>query len=131
MHRNICWLYQANSYKINYLYDSNNVEQIAVYDSNVFIKNSEVFSKTAYNLVAWNTNIDGSGTNYSINYEFEKYNLTSDLNLYPIWTPINYNINYHLFDGVNGDNLSSYNIETPTFNLGPAQKDGYRFDDEY
>ena len=120
--------YQANNYKINYLYDSNKVEQIAVYDSNVIIKNNDVFSKTAYNLVAWNTKIDGSGTNYSINYEFEKYNLTSDLNLYPIWTPINYNINYYLFDGVNGDNISSYNIETPTFDLVPAEKDGYRFD---
>ncbi len=120
--------YQPNSYKINYLYESNKVEQVAVYDSNVIIENNDLFSKTAYNLVSWNTKIDGSGTNYNLNYEFEKYNLTSDLNLYPIWTPINYNIIYHLFDGVNGDNVSSYNIETPTFNLVPAEKDGYQFD---
>lgn len=52
----------------------------------------------------------------------------TNVTVYAKFTPINYTITYHLPEGFNNsNNLTSYNIETETFNLKPAIKPGYEF----
>ena len=59
----------------------------------------------------------------------------SDVVLWPKWTPIEYQINYHT-EGDNLYNIKSYNIETEDFTLRAPSRTGYSFlgwflDDDY
>jgi uncharacterized repeat protein (TIGR02543 family) len=78
------------------------------------------YSKAAYNFSHWNTESDNSGTTYAENTSISlEY---SDIDLYAIWTPVDYNIIYHLDGGQNDpSNPVKYNIESE-INLLPASK---------
>ena len=52
---------------------------------------------------------------------------TGNLALYAKWTPIEYSIEYNLNGGEGEDFPTSYNIETPTFDLPLPTKTGYEF----
>ena len=83
------------------------------------------FARTAYTFSHWNTNADNSGTNYT-----ENASITlgySDIDLYAIWTPVDYNIIYHLDGGTNDPgNPVKYNIESEISFL-PASKTSLYF----
>ena len=52
--------------------------------------------------------------------------------LYAKWTPIEYNITYHLNGGTNhANNPDNYTVETPTITLQAPTKAGYTFDGWY
>ena len=51
-----------------------------------------------------------------------------EIDLYAKWTPIDYTITYNTDGGDNNSqNPRTYNVETPTFELKDATKDGYTF----
>jgi uncharacterized repeat protein (TIGR02543 family) len=68
------------------------------------------FTRFAYTFSHWNTFSNNSGTNYS-----ENTTITlgySDIDLFAIWIPIDYNIIYHLDGGINNSgNPVKYNTE--------------------
>ena len=63
------------------------------------------YSRTGYTFHSWNTASDGSGTTYSnkANYTYSSSNYTS--NLYAIWTPITYKVQYNSNGGVGTMNI--------------------------
>ena len=125
--------YIPNKYNIKY--HSNNglgsfVNQQVEYDSNVFLYNETIFNKEHYNIKNWNTKANGTGTTYSLNYEFQNYNLVKELELYAVWQPNNYNITYYTYGGKT-NNKNVYTIETESFVLNDSIKDGYNFEGWY
>jgi len=93
---------------------------------NTYITNTNSFTRTAYNFSHWNTKADNSGITYA---EKESISLKySNIDLYAIWTPANYNIIYHLDGGINStQNPTTYNIESE-INFSPASKPTLFFD---
>ncbi|MBK6284933.1 MAG: leucine-rich repeat protein [Draconibacterium sp.] len=83
------------------------------------------FTRNAYYFSPWNTLADNSGTNYS-----ENATITlgySDIDLFAIWIPIDYNIIYHLDGGINNSgNPVKYNTESEIKFL-PATKTSLYF----
>ncbi|MFA7176842.1 MAG: InlB B-repeat-containing protein [Smithellaceae bacterium] len=57
--------------------------------------------------------------------------IEADTTVYPKHSPIDYDITYTLNGGTNGDNPTTYNIETPEITLDAPTKDGYVFDGWY
>ena len=66
------------------------------YNENVMVK-ANTSSKTGYAFIGWNTNADGSGTEYSPNQIIK---LTDDLVLYAIWEAGDYTVEFDLNDGM-------------------------------
>ena len=87
--------------------------------------NNNSYTRTAYTFTYWNTEIDGTGITYTEN---ESIILGfSDIDLYAIWTPVEYNITYHLDEGSNASgNPATYNIESE-INFLPASKTSLYF----
>jgi len=82
-------------------------------------------TKTGYTFDGWNTEADGSGTNYSTGSNFTP---TESITLYARWTPVSYTISYTLNSGtVDIANPTSYNIETEIFTLNNPKRTGYTF----
>ena len=92
---------------------------------NTYIANTNSFAKIAYNFSHWNTKADNSGITYK---EKESISLKySNIDLYAIWTPVNYNLIYHLDGGTNAPgNPPTYNIESE-INFLPASKPSLYF----
>ncbi len=67
-------------------------------------------------------------TGYTVAWEITDFsNITSDVTVNPVKTPIEYKIEYVLYDGINlGTNPTKYTIETVQ-ELSPAKKNGYEF----
>ena len=84
------------------------------------------FTRTGYNFVTWNTQEDGKGTDYA---EGATINLDGTaVNLYAIWTPVEYTITYELNGGTNhASNPANYTIETETITLQNPSKDNNTF----
>lgn len=109
---------------------------------NGLVKDGNIF-------IGWNTKSDGTGTWWATTEDRsgkptwmesngiwywegiwnENNNCPfGNLDLYAIWTPINYTISYDLNGGaVAVSNPTGYNIETPTFTLNNPVKIGYTF----
>jgi len=82
--------------------------------------------KNGYHFDGWNTNHDGTGTNYTANSSYIVTN--NNVTLYAIWMIETYTIRYNLNDGiVSPDNPTSYTVETATFKLNNPTRIGYRF----
>ena len=80
-------------------------------------------TKPGYNFVEWNTKQDGTGERYINSTEYYE---TVSTPLYSQWSMVDYNIEYEL-DGGSATNITSYNIETPSFTLNNPTKTGYTF----
>lgn len=77
---------------------------------------------TGYEFVGWYN--DSLGTTA---FDFAT-SITESIILYAKWDLTTYNITYELNGGTNAlANLSSYNIESPIFNLEAPTKEGYKF----
>ncbi len=92
---------------------------------NTFTTHNNPFTRDAYTFSHWNTHLDNTGIQYKENESFElSY---TDIDLYAIWKPIDYNIIYHLDGGINApDNPEKYNIESE-INFLPASKTSLYF----
>ncbi len=92
---------------------------------NTFTTHNNPFTRDAYTFSHWNTHLDNTGIQYKENESFElSY---TDIDLYAIWKPIDYNIIYHLNGGTNApDNPDKYNIESE-INFLPASKTSLYF----
>ncbi|MDR0696514.1 MAG: InlB B-repeat-containing protein [Christensenellaceae bacterium] len=106
----------------------NPTSKIATYDS-VFYNPLDPLptpTRTGYNFACWMENQDGTGAIYN-NILGDIYTIAGNSTIYAQWTPINYSVTYTLNDGTNGSNPTSYNIETPTFNLVNPTRAGATF----
>ena len=107
----------------------NNVTDNKVYGTALTLKDKGNFTREHYTQTAWNTNANGTGgTSYALK---ASYTQEAALQLYPTWTPIEYNITYHLNGGTNdANNPATYNIEQ-TLALKEPTKTGYTFEGWY
>lgn len=128
---NISCNLKPNNYNI-YYYDNLNsnafTKQNVNFDASIFIKKRDEFKRDGYFIKYWNTQKDGSGTNYECNQKIV-FNSLNDIKLYAIWSePIQYNITYVLSDGENSEkNPTSFTVETEDLILSAANKKGYEF----
>ncbi|MGE5671046.1 MAG: InlB B-repeat-containing protein [Fibrobacterota bacterium] len=98
--------------------------------ANVTVASSGTLSRTGYVFSGWNTNNDGSGTNYIAGTGTFLMS-AKDLTLYAKWTPETFAITYLIDNLSYSGTPSSYNIETATFNLPVPTKTGYAFSGWY
>ena len=125
---NASWI--ANNLEIIYWANNgtdNSITQNIVYDTEVNLKDKNEFTKTGYTLSSWNTKSDGTGIKYEVNYKFDNFNISQSLELFAIWSPTLYSINYYTNNGSKGENPDIYSIESETIILTNASKDGYEF----
>lgn len=123
-------VWDVKRYNIRY-YNTNGVQNpnptIATIDDLVEL-NDLVSNKEGYEFGGWYT--DASYNNQTSYI----YNLTSDLDLYAKWTPIQYNIYYDIYYYGNYNNYTinpqTYTIES-NFSLNDPMSDGYTFDGWY
>ena len=88
------------------------------------------WSRTGYNLLGWNETRTATTKQYDILAGVSDSWILSKgpkFNLYAIWSPITYSINYVLNGGSQTNPKTSYNIETATFTLVNPTKTGYTF----
>ena len=78
-----------------YKNDKTNTKSTQYVDSNVaFNLNKNTFTRTGYKFVNWNVNSDGSGDSYEDEANISS-GINSDLDLYAMWQPNTYKINYN------------------------------------
>lgn len=85
----------AKNLKINYNANNGSNESLVqniTYDTEVYLKDNNAFTKKGYTLSSWNTKSDGTGINYSVSRFFDKYNIPNDLDLYAQWAINQYEI---------------------------------------
>ena len=83
-------------------------------------------TRIGYDFVEWNTNADGTGTDYAEGATIDLDGTAVDL--HAIWTPITYTITYELDGGTNhASNPANYTIETETITLQKPSKQGCDF----
>ncbi len=130
-------MWKGNSYTVKY--DGNGASSGTVaLSSHVYgtasSLNKNRFQRKGYTFAGWNTQKDGKGKNFKDGAQVKT--LTTTLNgtvvLYAKWTPISYNITYHL----RGGNLKSsarktYTVANSTFDLPAPTRSGYDFDGWY
>ena len=125
---NASWI--ANNLEITYWANngtSSSTTQNIVYGTEVSLKDKNEFTKTGYTLSSWNTKSDGTGIEYQVNYTFYNFNIPQNLELFAMWSPTLYSINYYTNNGYKGENPDTYSIESETIILTNASKDGYEF----
>ena len=122
----IVWI--AKEFRINYILSQDEIAQTLNYKASdtYSIEKIVYFYKPIrpnYYFVDWyQTSKFTEGTAKLFTSKFT----IGEINLYPKWVPIEYEIDYHT-DANNENNLSSYNVETETFELQPAYKKGHIF----
>ena len=85
---------------------------------------STVPTRDGYTFIGWNTEQNGSGTNYA---KGATYSANASATLYAKWQTVNYTISYTLNGGSVSGNPASYNVETNTFTLTNPTRSGYIF----
>ena len=100
----------------------NNVTDNKVYGTALTLKDKGNFTREHYTQTAWNTNANGTGgTSYALK---ASYTQEAALQLYPTWTPIEYQITYHLNGGTNhASNPATYNIEQAVTLQAPTKNE--------
>ena len=87
-------------------------------------------TKAGHECKSWNTKADGTGKGFPVGSKIDwtAFDSGDEMNLFAVWTPCAYQIEYELDGGVNGEgNPSSYvyGVGVPT--LAPATKAGRTF----
>lgn len=83
---------------------------------------------TGYQFEEWNTETDGSGDTYAAGETIPAEKTGDNITLTAQWTPVTYNITYHLDGGTNGANPDTYTIETADIELVAATREHDRFE---
>ena len=82
-------------------------------------------TRTGYNFVKWNTNSNGSGTNYASG---GTYTANADAILYAQWSPITYTVSYNANGGTGApaNQTKTYNVTLKLSSIKPTRTD-YNF----
>jgi len=88
-------------------------------------------NRTGYTFGGYYISPDGGGTQYYTQAmaSSRTWNLASATTLYAMWTPVTYNLTYHLNSGTapSVNNPATYTIETDTITLSNPSRTGYTF----
>ena len=119
--------WQKNNYSVRFNPKGGNgtmENQGLVYDTKASL-NPNAFSRPGYAFAGWTTH---KGTPVELADGAEVMNLatTGVVELYAVWTPIDYNISYVLNGGTNGNNPTAYTVEQ-TVTLADPSRTGYTF----
>ena len=115
------------TYIISYTPDELTKESMAKdekdYDASINLKNG-IFTADGRIQDGWSKTLNGD-----IDYNFgAEYSAKANLDLYPHWSIVDYNINYVLRGGkFSGTPVSSYNLESGKITFENPTKDGYIF----
>ncbi len=91
-----------------------------------FTLNANSFTRTGYLFDKWNTEADGSGTNYQNSQAMSGIN--QNLKLYAQWNPITYTVSYNANGGVGTMSSQSFVYDvSKALNTNTFTKEGYRF----
>ena len=122
--------WEANKYTVQFNANGGSgtmADQTFAYDEQKALT-ANSFACTGYTFAGWNTQANGSGTNYSDKASVKNLAPNGEVTLYAKWTAVSYTITYNLNGGTNATtNPASYNIETDTIKLTDATKTGYTF----
>ena len=77
------------------------------YDEHVTLKDSGTLSKTGYEFAGWNTEENGSGTQYNAGDKVQGLTMDSSITLYAQWTPKTYTVTFHSNDGTGSSAAAS------------------------
>lgn len=111
--------------KLNFITNNNKVYYTIISSGNEKIDLPEEPTKKGYTFGGWY--LDEKFNTPFTSESFLNTDLDDDLNIYAKWDVINYNINYHLYEGINSSsNPNSYNINTNATLANPT-KDNYTF----
>lgn len=82
-------------------------------------------TRTGYNFVKWNTNSNGSGTNYASG---STYTANAGATLYAQWSPITYTVSYNANGGTGApaNQTKTYNVTLKLSSIKPTRTD-YNF----
>lgn len=108
---------------------SGKVNDIYYTSAGNFVIPNNVYKKTGYVFVGWNTKADGTGTAYVSNQKIpvDLLNKQTVVRFYAQWKPVDYHITYKLKGGTNsGKNPNTYQV-TDTINLKKPSRTGYTF----
>ena len=103
-------------------------EVIFTKETEVTICGTKPTPPTGYKFEEWNTETDGSGDSYAEGAIIPATKTGDNITLTAQWTPVTYNITYHLDGGTNGANPATYTIETADIELVAATREHDRFD---
>lgn len=91
---------------------------------------ANVFKRTGYTFVCWNTKADGTGISYMNKASVRELtgDASSTVTLYAVWRIDSYKITYKLNGGKNvSSNPKSYSVTTSTITLKKPTRKGYTF----
>lgn len=113
-------LWEAKKYNVSLTVGEESNTISVYYDSEYALP---ILEKDYYDFVGWSIDEDGE----EIIDTKGTFKHTSDLSLYPVWTPTEYDITYNLDGGrLVSLNPSTYNVESEV-RLSSPTKDGYDF----
>jgi|GEM_PF-3003177 len=78
--------------------------------------------RVGYEFAGWYKDVE-----FTMLYDFEFDIVSEDITLYAKWDVITYSITYDTNFGMHDTTKTTYTVNTPTFDLDPAIKDGYLF----
>ena len=88
------------------------------------------WSRTGYSLAGWAESFSANTIKYSVLSDVSDDWIDSNypkIDLYAVWTPVNYTITYNLDGGILLNQKTNYNVETESFTLPIPTKNGYEF----
>ena len=85
---------------------------------------ANTFTRNGYTFSRWNTQANGSGTNYS---STATYTFATSTTLYAQWAPINYSINWYFNGGSGTYGPSTYTTDTSFALPGSPTRSGFTF----
>ncbi|MBR1747988.1 MAG: InlB B-repeat-containing protein, partial [Clostridia bacterium] len=124
----------ANDYTIRFSFEGGrDGTSSSVATFNAAISAVNVPTRTGYTFAGYYTEKNGSGTKYfDIDGVSDKtYSTVGDLDLFAKWDVVTYTVTYELNGGTNGDNPSSYTIESASILYADAVRTGYDFSGWY
>ena len=123
--------WEANKYTVQFNANGGSGtmdDQTFAYDEQKALT-ANTFARTGYTFAGWNTQANGSGTNYSDKASVSNLTATAngEVTLYAKWKIETYTITYYNCDGATNGNPESYHVETGTIKLENPTRTGYTF----
>lgn len=90
-------------------------------------------TKAGHECRSWNAKADGTGKGYPVGstIDWTAFDSGDETDLFAVWTPVSYQVEYELDGGVNGEGNPSSYVYGTAVTLADASKDGKEFDGWY